>query len=287
MPEKCVENPILGLQKFHLMSEEQAYILGTDQEELYRLGLQHQVWAEEAQVGWRLAGFGAGQTLLDLGCGPGYCTEELAFIAGNGGKVIGIDKSEKFIHHLHQLINLRGLNIEAIHADFDQMSLQDNSLDGMYCRWALAWLPNPVEILQKVYQALKPGGRMVIHEYYDWSTLQTEPDMPALMTGIRAALKSFKDSEGEIDIGRELPARLSQMGMKIINTRPMSKIATPGNVTWQWPKSFFYSYFPRLVPMNFLSETEVEAALSEMETLENTVGASICTPLMFEVIAEK
>ncbi|MDH3796439.1 MAG: hypothetical protein OER83_06165, partial [Flavobacteriaceae bacterium] len=145
----------------------------------------------------------------------------------------------------------------------------------------------PVEILQKVYQALKPGGRMVIHEYYDWSTLQTEPDMPALMTGIRAALKSFKDSEGEIDIGRELPARLSQMGMKIINTRPMSKIATPGNVTWQWPKSFFYSYFPRLVPMNFLSETEVEAALSEMETLENTVGASICTPLMFEVIAEK
>ncbi len=269
------------------MSKKQAYILGTDQEELYRLGLQHQVWAEEAQIGWRLAGFGAGQTLLDLGCGPGYCTEEMAFIAGIEGKVIGIDKSENYIHHLKQVNQLRGLNIEAIHADFDEMSLEDNSLDGMYCRWALAWLPNPVHILEKVYKALKPGGRMVIHEYYDWSTLQTEPVMPALMTGIRAALGSFKKSEGEIDIGRELPAKLAKMGMKILNTRPMSKIATPGNVVWQWPKSFFYSYFPRLVPMGYLSEQQVKDALEEMEALEKTVGASICTPLMFEVIAEK
>ncbi|NND16130.1 MAG: methyltransferase domain-containing protein [Eudoraea sp.] len=269
------------------MSEEKAYILGTDKEELYRLGLQHQVWAEEAQIGWRLAGFGAGQTLLDLGCGPGYCTQELAFIAGMEGKVIGIDKSENYIHHLQHLINYRGLSGEAIHVDFDHMSLADNSLDGMYCRWALAWLPNPVEILQKVYKALKPGGRIVIHEYYDWSTLQTEPDMPALMTGIRATLRSFKESEGEIDIGRELPAELSKMGMKIISTRPMSKIATPRNVTWQWPKSFFYSYFPRLISMGYLSANEVENALAEMEALENIEGASICTPLMFEVIAEK
>jgi hypothetical protein len=35
--------------------EENAYILGTDEQELYRLGLQHQVWASEAQKGWNLA----------------------------------------------------------------------------------------------------------------------------------------------------------------------------------------------------------------------------------------
>ena len=63
------------------LAESKAYILGTDSEELFRLGVQHQVWAEEAQKGWRLANFSAGQTLLDLGCGPGYCTKELAFIS--------------------------------------------------------------------------------------------------------------------------------------------------------------------------------------------------------------
>ena len=128
---------------------------------------------------------------------------------------------------------------------------------------------------------------MVIHEYYDWSTLQTEPHMPALMHAITRTLKSFKDSEGEIDIGRELPGNLIHMGMKIVGTRPMAKIATPDNVIWQWPKTFFYSYFPRLIPSGYLTEAEVKMALEELEQLEQIPGASICTPLMFEVIAEK
>ena len=269
------------------MEEKHAYILGTDQQELYRLGLQHEVWSEEAQTGWRLAGFRGEQTFLDLGCGPGYCTTELAYMAGKKGKVIGVDKSENYIAHLERITEMYGLNIEPVHSDFNHMNIASNSLDGMYCRWALAWLPNPYEILKKVYDALKPGGRMVIHEYYDWSTLQTEPHMPALMHAITRTLKSFKDSEGEIDIGRELPGNLIHMGMKIVGTRPMAKIATPDNVIWQWPKTFFYSYFPRLIPSGYLTEAEVKMALEELEQLEQIPGASICTPLMFEVIAEK
>jgi hypothetical protein len=56
------------------MSEQNTYILGTDQEELTRLKIQHMVWLSEAKRGWDLAGFKIGQTILDLGCGPGYCT---------------------------------------------------------------------------------------------------------------------------------------------------------------------------------------------------------------------
>jgi len=36
------------------MKEKNAYILGTDKEEFNRLGIQHQVWASEAQKGWEL-----------------------------------------------------------------------------------------------------------------------------------------------------------------------------------------------------------------------------------------
>lgn len=269
------------------MKEEQAYILGTDEEELFRLGIQHQVWAEEAQIGWRLAGFKAGQTFLDLGSGPGYCSTALAFLAGIHGKVIAVDKSPHFIAHLNQVVAQQNLPIEAICSDFDELELESGSVDHMYCRWALAWLPNPLQILDKVHKALRPGGRMVIHEYYDWSTLQTEPHKPALAKAIAMALKSFKDSEGEIDIGRELPGSLQKMGMKIVGTRPMAKIATPINGIWQWPKTFFYSYFPRLVSQGYLSPEEVKNALEEMEALEKLPGASICTPLMYEVIAEK
>lgn len=269
------------------MENEQAYILGADAEELFRLGIQHQVWAEEAQRGWRFAHFRAGQTLLDLGCGPGYCTKELAFIAGNQGKVIGIDKSPDYIAFLNEVASRYKLNIDAIHTDFDAMTLEPSSLDGMFCRWALAWIPNPEEILKKVATALKPNGKMVLQEYYDWSTLQTEPHKAALAKGIAQALKSFKDTDNEIDIGRNLPAILERIGMKVIGFRPMMKIATAENGIWQWPKTFFQSYFPRLVAQNYLSAAEVNEALIELDELEKTNGATIATCLMVEIIAEK
>jgi len=74
---------------------ETTYVLGTEQAELHRLGLQHQVWAAEARRGWELGGFRAGHTLLDLGCGPGFCTVEMAYLVGAQGKVIGIDFAEE------------------------------------------------------------------------------------------------------------------------------------------------------------------------------------------------
>lgn len=269
------------------MEENTPYILGTDEEELFRLGIQHQVWAEEAQQAWRLANLRAGQTFLDLGCGPGYCTKELAFLAGRHGKVIGIDKSVKYIEFLKQVSQKYHLNIEAIASDFDEMRFDPESIDAMYCRWALAWIPNPKEVLEKVREALRPKGKMVIHEYYDWSTLQTEPRKAALAKGIAMALKSFKDTENEIDIGRHLPKILPEIGMKVVSTRPMLKIATMDNGVWQWPKTFFKSYFPRLVSQNYLTQDEVHQALTELKALEKIKGASICTCMMFEVIAEK
>lgn len=267
--------------------EHNTYILGTDAEELYRLGLQHQIWAEETQHGWKLAKFNAGQTILDLGCGPGFCSKELAFLTGPSGKVIGVDKSEYYIAHLKATARLHHLNIEAIAADFNDMNLQKEGLDGMYCRWAMAWLPNPKDILANVVQALKPGGKMVIHEYSHWATHQTEPQKSGLSKAIAAALKSFKDSEGVIDIGRELPRILQELGMKIVSTRPMAKLATPKDTAWQWPKSFYESYFPRLVQPGYLSEEEVAEALQDLHTLEHTTGSSIFCPMMVEIIAQK
>ena len=50
----------------------------------------------------------------------------------------------------------------------------------------------PKEILEKISKALVPQGKMVIQEYYDWSTHQTKPEMPALKYAIAKALESFK-----------------------------------------------------------------------------------------------
>src|SRR6266513_624084 len=53
---------------------ERDYVLGTHDDEVARLGLQHRVWRPRALDAWRRAQFTRGQTILDIGCGPGYAS---------------------------------------------------------------------------------------------------------------------------------------------------------------------------------------------------------------------
>lgn len=268
-------------------TEKGAYILGTERAELHRLGFQHQVWASEARQGWDYAQFGMGQTILDFGCGPGFCTRDLAYVVGPEGKVIGLDKSEAYIDFLNKTAELHGLDIQTICSDFDNALLPENSLDGIYDRWALAWIKNPQEIIEKLTRSLKPGGIIVAQEYYDWSTFQTEPRMPGLSKGIAAALKSWEGMEGHINIGRELPSMFFNAGLEVIRTRPMAKITTAEDLTWHWPKSFFEIYLPKLVDMGYISSDEVEEALTDFTELEFIEGATLFCPTMTEVVAVK
>jgi ubiquinone/menaquinone biosynthesis C-methylase UbiE len=265
----------------------QDYILGTERAELLRLGLQHQVWAQETRQGWKTAGFRSGQTLLDLGCGPGFCTQDLAYIAGDQGRVIAIDQSPEFIQFARAVNQTHALNIDYIQTSFDDMALEENSLDGAYCRWALAWLPNPGEIFAKVAKALRPGACFVLHEYLDWKTYQTEPQWPELNFAISMALKSFTDGDGDINVGRRLPAIIESQGLEIATVRPMSKLAQPDTLDWQWPESFIKIYFPKLAAAGLLDESVVELALEQWEELTHTPGATCLCPQMVEVIARK
>ena len=263
------------------------YILGADDEELNRLHLQHEVWLSEAEHGWTLANFKAGQTILDLGSGPGYCSVELSKIVRNKGKIICIDKSKHFIDYLNQVKKLKQLPIKPVLSSFDNFDYGINTLDGLYCRWALAWISNPKEILEKISKALVPQGKMVIQEYYDWSTHQTKPEMPALKYAIAKALESFKNTDSEIDIGAYIPKILTELGLEICSIRLMSKIAKPDSKVWGWPTTFYNSYFPRLKSMGFITNHEEEQAYRDIKTLSKLPYATICCPLMVEVIAQK
>ena len=60
------------------MAAERTYFLGTHDEELERLGLQHSVWRPTVLDCWRRAGIGPGSKVLDVGAGPGFAAADLA-----------------------------------------------------------------------------------------------------------------------------------------------------------------------------------------------------------------
>lgn len=269
------------------MQDEKQYILGTEAAELHRLGVQHQVWSTEANQAWANAGFQEGMTLLDLGCGPGFCTQELAYIAGSKGKVVAVDLSPNYINFLKQIASQHQLSIESVCSDFYDMDMGQDRFDGVYTRWALAWLPGVEPIVDKVVASMKVGATWAIQEYYDWSLLQFSPHMPELYDATRAILKSFADMGGNIDIGMRIAPLLSQKGMEIVSTRPMTKLCRSHEHQWQWPKTFLEIYMPKLIPNGYISEAHCQAALEQLKELERIPGATIQCPLMIEVIARK
>ena len=73
------------------------YVLGTHNEELARLGLQHRVWRPVVLDCWQRAGITVGKRVLDVGAGPGYAAVDLAEIVGPTGEVVALERSENFI----------------------------------------------------------------------------------------------------------------------------------------------------------------------------------------------
>ncbi len=271
-----------------MSTEKGAYVLGTDRAELHRLGFQHQVWASEARRGWEIARFGYGQTVLDLGCGPGFATIDLAYLVGPEGKVIAVDKSENYLNHLQKLAEDHQLtNIEIVHCDFSDLDLSTNSVDRIYHRWALAWVDNVDVIISKMVDALKPGGILVSQEYFDWSTLQLEPIHEDWLVAKRATLRSFKERNSDIDIGRYLPRMFAQQGLSLLSKRPMIKMGQPSDLQWNWPTTFFELYFPRVADMGYMTHVECNKALEWVRHISGNPQSIMLTPTMIEIIAQK
>src|ERR1700722_7282652 len=118
------------------MKMEQDYVLGTNDEEVSRLGLQHRAWLPCTSAAWHDAGICAGQTGLEIGCGPGYATLDLAELVGSSGRVVAVDKSDRFLSTLDRERCRRGLdNIVTHNVDFDGGELPPVTADAAWCRW--------------------------------------------------------------------------------------------------------------------------------------------------------
>jgi len=101
----------------------------------------------------------AGERILDVGCGTGIFSLELARL---GVAVTGIDISEAMMDVARRKTEDAGANIEFIKADAMQLPFTANSFDKIVSVSALEFTPDLKAVLEECYRVLKPGGRLVI-----------------------------------------------------------------------------------------------------------------------------
>lgn len=268
------------------MSKENEYVLGTHDEEIARLGLQHRVWKPRALDAWRRAGLSTGQTVLDLGCGPGYASLDLAEIVGPAGRVIAIDKSRRFLDALDSFQRQRGLtNIKSYELDLNEADLPVITVDAAWTRWVYAFVRHPRKLLEKAAKCLRPGGTYVIHEYIDYSTWRLAPRSQELEEYVRIVMESWRADGGEPDIGLELPSWLDELGLQITALNPIIDMVPASDYVWQWPSAFIEVGIRRLVDLGRMQQQRADEILRAFHVHEKDSRTLMITPTVLEIIA--
>lgn len=99
-------------------------------------------------------------SILDLGCGPGLYTERFAKL---GHKVIGIDFSRRSINYAKEHSRIENLEIEYIYKNYLEINYKEkfDLITLIYCDFGALSNNERDVLLQKVYDALKPGGMFI------------------------------------------------------------------------------------------------------------------------------
>jgi ubiquinone/menaquinone biosynthesis C-methylase UbiE len=272
--------------------ENEEYILGTGEQESARLGLQHRLWAASAHVLWERAGILPGMTILDVGCGPGHATMDLAEIAGPRGHVYAVDESALFLKQLHDRAAARQLrNVERILGDAQQIhQLLPHLLakaDFAYARWVLCFVPDPEAVVAGVAALLKRGGCIAIQDYFSYESMTLAPRRDAFSRGVQAIGRSWRDRGGDPDIAARLPGLLRQHGLEVTYLNVNQRVATPDSTIWQWPDSFWQNYLPRLVEMGYLTGDEAAAFEAAWAQAASDPDSFMMLPPVWDIIARK
>lgn len=116
-----------------------------------------------------------GERVLDVGCGAGYATLELAERVGDGGHVVGVDVAPAMIAAAERLVRATANNVSFMIADAACAEFAGfEEFDAAYARFSVALFDDPVAGLANIRRALRPGGRLVC---LIWGPRQENPWM--------------------------------------------------------------------------------------------------------------
>lgn len=155
------------------------------------------------------------KVVLDVGCGTGILTAELAKRVGPHGKVIAIDISEeqlaiaKFYADAHKLGN-----IEFACLDVNSLAQLDTNADFVYSRFLLEHLKDPYHALEQMNRLLKQDGHLFCENAVSYEAMFCTPESAAYRDWKEAIMLQPKLHDTDFFIGKNLYHHYRTMGIK-------------------------------------------------------------------------
>jgi SAM-dependent methyltransferase len=134
------------------------------------------------------ARFAPGESVLDVGCGTGQTTIEIARRVAPGGRVVGLDVSRPMLEAARrraQAANLGPPTFELIEGDAQVMPLERSAFDVLFSRFGVMFFADPPRAFANLRGALRSDGRLL---FVCWQGLARNPWVAGPMQALASVL---------------------------------------------------------------------------------------------------
>src|SRR5512132_789927 len=169
-----------------------------------------EIAARDAYLG--LLDIAAGERVLDVGCGSGAVTREIARRVGSHGLAVGLDPSPELLSVARELAQETGSgdHVEFREGNALRLPFPDRSFDAVVCATVLSHVPRGEAAIPELVRVLRSGGRLGVFDLDTDMTAFTHPDR-ALTRRIVAAASDATAVNGWLV--RQLPLLFQRAGI--------------------------------------------------------------------------
>lgn len=201
-----------------------------------------------------------GQRILDIGCGPGSITLDLAELVGASGAVVGVDTAEEAIAAACRSAVERGdRRTRFMVGDLHALDLAPGYFDIVHAHQVLQHLMDPVAALRAMARFAAPDGIVCVRDA-DHGAMAWYPEVSGLERWRAVYTRSARALGGEPDAGRRLRAWVRAAGLEMVHAGSSTwTYAEPESARW-WGSS----QAERVVGSSFAARA-TEAGLSRKE----------------------
>jgi ubiquinone/menaquinone biosynthesis C-methylase UbiE len=167
----------------------------------------------------------AGERVLDVGCGSGAVTREIAKRLGSRGVAIGLDPSPALLAIARELAKEAGVGdrVEFREGDARRLPFADGFFDAVVCVTVLSHVPRGEAAISEFVRVLRPGGRLGVFDFDSDMTAFSHPDRPLTRRIVAAASDAMAVNGWLV---RQLPLLFQQAGLVDVRARGFFPIET-------------------------------------------------------------
>src|SRR3954468_1901033 len=183
--------------------------------------LQSHRWrTADNSAGYLLPSLRRGLDLLDVGCGPGTITVDLAAHVAPG-RVVGIDVSADPLAEARTAAEAAGVAVEFAVGDVYALEAADGSFDVVHAHQVLQHLTDPVAALREMARVSRPGGVIAVRDV-DYGAFVTFPADEGLDRWLEVYYAVARRNQAEPDAGRRLVSWAHAAGLRDVTATTSS-----------------------------------------------------------------